>query len=557
MIQTPPSEERQSDLGLYAVLAALWIVPGLVFALAALLAGGAPHTHVVDWPYAAIRSVSQGHGRVLPWQWVGATTVRSSVVFWAAVVALVLPLLVAVLAGGVLLRGGIPAVFPFLSQPVQRSRWAHRRSLARAGLMTGGPSGRRLVLGRHRSGWVAVREGVSVLALGAAGSGKSAALCIPAIGEWEGCVVAVSEGTDLIETAAGVRQHRGQVDVLDPSDRSGLGTCTWSPAANRLSYEDSEALVSNVLGGREPVPDELTRRALSCVLYAAANRGVGVAGAVAWLDDVTGAALVRSLLQIGDRAPQATSFAHEMLDRDRHERAACFSAVRQLLRAHFEQVARDNGARAFQPLEFLAGPANTLFVVTPAGGPPASGSLDSLLGTLVAEAELRRSRRPLLVVLDGCAAVASLPGLADHLAARGPAVTVLAALRDLEECGTHAERDLSALVERARAIVLLGGADEAGGAGGAAMPELMHRLVRRQLTARGRPWTRPRRDDGRPDLLPPEAARHLGRGRALLVHERVAPAVIWTRSCYEDADLQTRLREHPYVRGVARISQVS
>jgi len=551
MIQTPASAQRQSGIGTYILLAVLWIVPGLVFAAATVLAGGAPHTHIVDWPYLAIRTISHEGGRIAPWEWAGATEVRSPIVFWAVVVALTVPMVVGFVLGTVILRGGIPAVFPFLSQPILRSRWARAAALTRAGLMTGGPTGRRLVLGRHREGWVALREGVSVLALGAPGSGKSASLCIPAIGEWEGCVVAVSDTTDLIETAAGVRQHRGRVDILDVSDRTGLGTCTWSPAGANLSFDDAEALVGHVLGGREPVPDELTRQILTCVLYAAANRGVGVAGAVEWLDDVTGATLVRSLLQVPDRDPRATSWTHRVVERSRDDRAACFSAVRQLLRAHFEQATRGASSRAFQPSEFLAGGANTLFVVMPSSGPPVSPAVESVLGALVAAAEDRRGRRHLLVVLDGCAAAASMPALAEHLAARSATVTVLASMRDLNECAALAGRDLSGLAERARAVVLLGGAGES------AVPDLMHQLVRRQLALRGRPWTRGRTDESRPDLLPPEAARHLGQGRALLVSERVAPAVLWMRNCYEDPELQARFGEHPFVRGVARIEQVS
>lgn len=110
---------------------------------------------------------------------------------------------------------------------------------------------------------------------------------------------------------------------------------------------------------------------------------------------------------------------------------------------------------------------------------------------------------------------------------------------------------MAELAERARAIVLLGGGAESD------VPSVMHRLVRRQFTLRGRLWPRPRPDEARPDLLPPEAARHLGQGRALLVHERLAPAVVWLRSCYEDRDLQARFAEHPYVRGVARIREAS
>src|SRR5262249_9347108 len=158
------------------------------------------------------------------------------------------------------------------------------------------------------------------------------------------------------------------------------------------------------------------------------------------------------------------------------------------------------------------------------GVPAAAGALESLLRMLVAEAEQRDRRRGLLLVLDGCAAVASMPGLAEHLASRGGTVTVLAALGDLDECASATAGGLGPLGERGRAAVLRGG-------GGDASPtDLMHRLVRRQLAPR-----RARREGApeRPDLLPPEAARHLGQGRALLVHDRIAPAVIWMRNCYE------------------------
>jgi len=154
-------------------------------------------------------------------------------------------------------------------------------------------------------------------------------------------------------------------------------------------------------------------------------------------------------------------------------------------------------------------------------------------------------------VLDGCAAAGSMPNLAEHLVERGGPVTVLAALGDLDDCAGQLAWEMGALAERARSVVLLGGGGDASPA------DLMHRLVRRQLAPRrlGRRGRRP--DDLRPDLLPPEAARHLGLGRALLVHERMAPAVLWLRNCYEDEDLQARHREHPFVRGVTHIDRAS
>jgi hypothetical protein len=550
LIQTPPSQRSQSDLGFYTTLAVLWVVPGLVFALAAILAGGAPHTHIVEWPYVAIRSVMRGHGSVQPWLWVGAPNVRSGALFWIVVVFVTVPLVLGVVAAAVVLRGGIPAVFPFLSQPVLRSRWGSVRELRGAGLLASGPGSRRLALGRHRDRWVAAREGTSVLALGAPGSGKSAGLSIPMIGEWAGSVVAVSDRTDLIETTAGVRQHRGRVDVLDVAGTSGLATCTWSATAVQVAFDDVLALVAGVLDSRDPGPDEATRQVVTCALYTAANRGVGVSGAVAWLDDVSGETLVRSLLQVPDRDARATSLATRILELDRHERAASFSAARQLIRAHFEQATPGVGMPAFQPTQFLAGSASTLYVVAPRGAPAAPNAVEALLGMLVAEAGRRHRGRALLIVLDGCAAVGSMPNLAEHLAERGGRVSVLAAMGDLAECAGQTAAEMSALAERARTVVVLGGDAEAIPA------ELMHRLVRRQLAPRHR-GARRRSDELRPDLLPPEAARHLGHGRALLVHERMAPAVLWLRNCYEDEDLQLRQREHPFVRGVTRIDLAS
>jgi hypothetical protein len=551
LIQTPQSERRQSDLGFYLTLAVLWAGPGLVFALAAILAGGAPHTHIVEWPYVAIRSVMRGHGRVQPWLWVGAPTVRSGTLFWVVVVFVTVPLVLGALAAYVLLRGGIPAVFPFLSQPVLRSRWASVSGLRLAGLLAGAPDGRRLVLGRHRDRWVAAREGTSALVLGAPGSGKSAGLCIPVIGDWVGSVVAVSDRIDLIEMTAGVRQHLGRVDVLDVAGTSGLATCSWSASAVQFTFDEAVALVATVLGNRDPGPDEATRQVLTCALYTAANRGVGVSGAVAWLDDVTGDTLVRSLLHVPDRDHRATSLATRILELNRFERAASFSAARQLLRAHFEQATPGVGIPAFQPTQFLTGEASTLYVVAPRSAPAAPNAVESLLGMLVAEAEQRPRGRALLIVLDGCAAVGSMPSLGERLAERGGRVSVLAAVGDLDECAGQTALEMTALAERARTVVLLGG-------GGDATPaELMHRLVSRQLAPRRRGGRRRRPDDLRPDLLPPEAARHLGQGRALLVHERMAPAVLWLRNCYEDEDLQLRQREHPFVRGVTRIDQAS
>src|SRR5207248_1670459 len=114
-----------------------------------------------------------------------------------------------------------------------RSRWAHASALPRGLRPRPNPVAarrrRRLVLGHHDRGPVSVPEGSALVVFGPPGAGKSAGICIPLVQEWDGCVVAASRRRDLIDGAAGIRQHRGRVEVLDPADVTGLGTCTWSP----------------------------------------------------------------------------------------------------------------------------------------------------------------------------------------------------------------------------------------------------------------------------------------------------------------------------------------
>src|SRR5262245_2636408 len=128
----------------------LWLGGGLALAGATVLSGGHPHTYILDWPFVAIRDLVVQRGHPLPWRWVGAPSVASPRLFWSAM--LVLAGLAAAIAvvGFEMLRGGIPAVFPLLSQPVPASRWGNARSLLAAGLVVPPGGGhRRVPLGRH------------------------------------------------------------------------------------------------------------------------------------------------------------------------------------------------------------------------------------------------------------------------------------------------------------------------------------------------------------------------------------------------------------------------
>ena len=78
--------------------------------------------------------------------------------------------------------------------------------------------------------------------------------------------------------------------------------------------------------GRYEVKGELGRGGFGRV-YHAHDPTVGRPVAIKILSDVSGDTLVRSLLHVPDRDPRATSLATRVLELNRFERAASFSAA--------------------------------------------------------------------------------------------------------------------------------------------------------------------------------------------------------------------------------------
>nr|WP_238430471.1 type IV secretory system conjugative DNA transfer family protein [Frankia nepalensis] len=136
------------------------------------------------------------------------------------------------------------------------ARFARLRDLAP--LLVAGPAAGRLVLGRvtagGRSRLVATEDAArplgdavprrlrrpaarrrsdrgAVLALGPTRCGKTAALAVPAILEWEGPLIAVSVKTDLLGATEARRRALGEVRVFDPAGATDQSSAGWSPLA--------------------------------------------------------------------------------------------------------------------------------------------------------------------------------------------------------------------------------------------------------------------------------------------------------------------------------------
>ncbi|HEX4213251.1 MAG TPA: type IV secretory system conjugative DNA transfer family protein, partial [Candidatus Dormibacteraeota bacterium] len=216
-------------------LLVLWFGGGGVLWLAATVAGGHP-TGFLGWPVVAVQTFfGADHHRFLAWHWVGAPSVTTPSIFWgltgASVALLAIP---AVLAFG-MWRGTIPvpALRPRLPQ---HATWGNLYHLANLVVRSPGQLGR-LTLGWRGPALLATEPGASTLVFGPTQSGKTTGLCIPAILEWEGPVIAISIKRDLIDNTGGFRQRKGRVLVYDPVGATDIPSMRWTPTTGCGDFE--------------------------------------------------------------------------------------------------------------------------------------------------------------------------------------------------------------------------------------------------------------------------------------------------------------------------------
>jgi type IV secretion system protein VirD4 len=94
-------------------------------------------------------------------------------------------------------------------------------------------------------------DGTSVLVVGATGSGKTSALVVPTMLEWDGPVLSTSVKTDVLMRTAGFRSTLGEVAVFDPS-------CTlpaelahlrrhWTPLSGCNSWAGARSVAKSLI----------------------------------------------------------------------------------------------------------------------------------------------------------------------------------------------------------------------------------------------------------------------------------------------------------------------
>lgn len=550
------------DLAMLLGLAATWPLAGAVLWTAASLAGGRP-TRFWDWPVVGARAyLSSDRGQLEPWHWVGAPVVASGDRFWLAVAVTGLaPLAAAAIGAGLARRLSPPGrILP----PV--TRWALPWDLGRLALCRPCPG--RLSVGRRGLLLLAAERGESLLVIGPTQSGKSTALCVPAILEWRGPVLAISVKRDLVDLTAGWRQRQGRVQIYDPARATNLPATTWSPHAGCHSFE----LAWRMAGWMSETIDrrgdgewahwrDAGHRLLAVALYAGCRLDRPMSQIRAWVDDASGDSLADALDAVVDCEPEAAQVLTSVLERPAKERGSCFSVTQRLLSVFLERtVAASASSSEFEPRSFLVGGDNTLYLVAPIQDQRRLSSLFvglvmSVANEAAAVAQATpggRLERPLLLVLDECANTAPIEQLPQYLSTgHSQGISIVAIFQDYAQMRGRYGDLADTIANNSRAKLFLSGIADPK------TLEVATQLVGQEQyleRTRGRSgpqasssWTTRQRA-----LLPPDRLRQLRPGTALLVYRHLRPAVIRLRPWFRSAELRGRAQSR-FVPGADRI----
>jgi len=566
------SDERQVYQGAHAPLAlllgALLALGALVWSatvLACVLFGsGAPRIGAASLASAVVALPAHLSDPRLAWPRslrAGMPGAAGFYVAGAIVVALTLALAAAIVRAH---RGGILASD---GGNDRGASWGSARDLgalrarrprawrARAGR---GEGRSRLGLGQHAGRLLRAEARHALICFGPPQSGKSAAVAIPALLEWEGPALASSVKTDLYATTIRRRHQLGEVLVFDPCGLSPARGSTWSPlrAAGTWDGALSQALriaaaaeldTGAVKGGGYWLAAAEQR--LAPLLWAASQGGGGVAALVRWAYGQGDAELPGLLHRLLDEAgdgreaadAQAACDAHASFDQLAGDtRSSIESTVQMLLRAYRSpRVQASARTCEITPQRLLAG-HNTLYLI---GDSHRSKLLRPLFLCLLAElidhayheATISggRLQRPLLLCLDELGNVAPLPNLAE-IASTAPShnIQLVSIFHDVAQAKSRYGSQAHTVINSHRARMLLPGVADLE-----TLRYFSDLLGEERVRDRDSTGHRRAVRERRP-LAAPQQLRQLRANQALLIYGRLAPVKLTLRAYYRDRRLR-------------------
>jgi type IV secretion system protein VirD4 len=423
--------------------------------------------------------------------------------------------------------------------PGRGARWARRRDLRPLLVDVNAPHAGRLTLGTMGGtlgqSLVVAETAQSVVVVGPTQSGKTTALAVPAILEWEGPVVAASVKSDLLRHTLGRRSSCGRVWCIDPTGATGARPSAWSPLTDCAMWPDARRMAADLAesassGGTTPDGEfwyATAAKLLAPLLFAAARDGRSMADVLRWVDTQEVSEVSFILEQAG--VPEALNSARASWCRDERTRSSVYTTAETVLEPFV--VAPAAGATMFDARVLLGG-TNTLYLCAPAHDQRRlRGFFTALTQHVLSQAFAHATFRgrpldpPLLVVLDEAAHIAplaELDGLAATCASHG--IQLVTVWQDLAQVRARYGARAPTVLNNHRAKIFLPGiadpdtldyASRLIGDEEATVPSVTR-------DARGGHSTTSTRGPRR--LLPPEDLRCLRRGEAVLVYGSLPPA---------------------------------
>jgi type IV secretion system protein VirD4 len=388
--------------------------------------------------------------------------------------------------------------------------------------------------GALRQNMVVTERAQSVVVVGPTQSGKTTALAVPAILDWEGPVVAASVKSDLLRHTWNRRSERGRIWCVDPTGSTGRRASTWSPltrcgewaVARHMAADLAETAKADGTTADGEFWYATAAKLLAPLLFAAARDGRAMADVLRWVDTQEAAEVSAILEQVGN--VEVLDAARATWCRDERTRSSVYTTAETIL-APFAD-AHGSAGETFEPADLLGG-CHTLYLCAPAHDQRRlRGYFTALTQQVLALGFARATRAgqpldpPLLVVLDEAAHIAPLPeldGLAATCASHG--IQLVTVWQDLAQVRARYGTKAPTVINNHRAKLFLPGiadpdtleyASRLIGDEEIALPSVTRDAQGGRSTTSSRG---PRR------LLPPEDLRCLRAGEAVLVYGILPP----------------------------------
>ena len=396
----------------------------------------------------------------------------------------------------------------------------------------------------------------ALVVFGPTQSGKSAAIAIPNILEWQGPAIVVSIKPDLLDATITARSERGEVLVFDPFALWDQPSHTWSPLASARTWNDAletaqrmasagEMDTGSVKGGSFWA--QAAEQRLAPLLYAAARSSRGIGDVVQWVYGQGGAELDRIMHQLIDHNSGANERADAQQAYDAHvaftqlagETRGSIEGTAQILMSAYRSptVVRSADGNQITAQRLLDG-ANTVYLISDSRRskllrPVLIGLLTELLDGAYESANGSPERKlalPLLVCLDELGNAVPLPNLAEIAStAASHKIQLISIFHDIAQARTRYRDQALTVINNHRARMLLSGVADME-----TLKYFSDLVGEEEVKERSDPDAPVRR---RP-LAPPDQLRQIKPEHGLLIYGSLRPAQLRLRLYFSDRKLK-------------------